>query len=56
MIIWEYVHETIGLHIWDIPAAAALLAAAVTGILHWRRQKRREKDHEEHLQEMEAAR
>lgn len=50
MQFYEFAHS-IGVHVWEIPALIVALAMIVVGLVHWRNQRKREKDFEKELEE-----
>lgn len=51
--IYNYVHDILGIHFWDIPAIIVLVVIAVIAILHTVRQKKRENDFEDEMKRNE---
>ena len=49
--LWDFFHS-IGFHFYTIPAFVVLLIAVIVGLVHWRRQKKRDDDHEDRLKEL----
>lgn len=49
--LWNFFHS-IGFHFYTIPALAVLLIALAAGLIHWRRQKKRDEEHEDRLEEI----
>lgn len=49
--LWDFFHS-IGFHFYTIPAFVVLLIAVIVGLVHWRRQKKRDGDHEDRLKEL----
>lgn len=45
--IYDYAHDVLNIHFWDIPAVIVLVLIAVIAVLHTIRQKKREHDFEE---------
>lgn len=50
MRFYEFAHS-IGVHVWEIPALIAAILIIVVVLIHWRNQRKREKDFEEALEE-----
>lgn len=42
--------HTIGLHLYDIPALVILVVMIIIGLVHWRNQKKRQKDFEDEME------
>lgn len=40
--LYEYSHQTLGMHLWDLPAFLAAIVTAAVVIVHSRNQKKRE--------------
>ncbi len=49
--LWNFFHS-IGFHFYTIPALVVLLIALGAGLIHWRRQKKRDEEHEDRLEEI----
>ena len=49
--LWNFFHS-IGFHFYTIPALVVLLIALAAGLIHWRRQKKRDEEHEGRLEEI----
>lgn len=49
--LWNWFHS-IGFHFYTIPAIAAALIALVAGLVHWRNERKRDRDHEDRLEEI----
>lgn len=41
---YEFCHHTLGVHMYTIPLIIAAVLAVVIGLLHWRKQSKREKE------------
>ena len=55
--IYQFVHESLGLCFWDIPAIAVSVIMVIVGLVHHRNQKKREDDYEKEREEkLEALR
>lgn len=50
----EFVHTTLGVCFWDIPALIVLIAIIVVFVVHVVKQNRREKEFEDELAERSA--
>ncbi len=48
--LYEYLHHTLGMHLWDLPALLVAIVTAAVLIVHSRNQKKREDDFNEELQ------
>lgn len=48
---YEFAHNSLGIHFWDLPALVAAVALVVVLIVHSRNQKKRENDFEEERKE-----
>lgn len=44
--IYDYAHDVLNIHFWDIPSIIVLVVIAVIAVLHTVRQKKRENDFE----------
>lgn len=49
--LYQFVHNSLGLHFWDIPALLVAVAMIIIAIVHGRNQKKREDKYEEERQE-----
>ena len=49
--LWNFFHS-IGFHFYTIPGLVVLLIALAAGLIHWRRQKKRDEEHEDRLEEI----
>lgn len=47
--IYDYVHDVLGIHFWDIPAIIVVILMIVIAVVHTIRQKKREKDFEDEM-------
>lgn len=45
--LYEFSHNTMGLHLWDLPALLVVVVTVVVFIVHSRNQKKREDDFNE---------
>lgn len=50
MQLYEFVHDTLGICFWTLPAAITALVMIVMGIVHGHNQKKRGKDFEKNLE------
>lgn len=41
---YEFCHHTLGVHMYTIPLIIAAVLAVVIGLLHWRKQSKREEE------------
>lgn len=48
---YEYAHNSLGIHFWDLPALAVAIVIIVVLIVHSHNQKKRENDFEEERKE-----
>ena len=48
---YEFAHNSLGIHFWDLPALVAAVALVVVLIVHSRNQKKRENGFEEERKE-----
>lgn len=48
---YYYWCHSIGLHLYDIPALIVLVLMIIIGLVHWRNQRKRQKDFEEEMEE-----
>jgi nicotinamide riboside transporter PnuC len=51
IIYLDTVFHNWGFHFYDIPALVLCLIMAITGLLHWLKQNKRDDDHEEELKD-----
>ena len=51
--LYEFAHD-IHIHFWDIPSITVLVLIAVIGIVHTRRQKKREEEFEEEMKKRQG--
>lgn len=49
--LYQFVHNSLGLHFWDIPALLVAVAMIIVIIVHGHNQKKRENKYEEERQE-----
>lgn len=49
--LYQFVHNSLGLHFWDIPALLVGVIMIVVFAVHRHNQKKREKDFEDELEE-----
>lgn len=50
MAFWNFTHGVLHMHVWMLPTIVLGVIMALTGWIHGRRQKKREKDYNEALQ------
>ena len=48
---YYYWCHSIGLHLYDIPALIVLVLMIIIGLVHWRNQRKRQKDFEKEMEE-----
>ena len=53
MKLWNFTHNVIGIHVYELLAILILILMVVFGLIHRNRQKHREKDYEKQLEEIE---
>lgn len=49
--LYQFVHNSLGLHFWDLPALLVAIVMVIVAIVHSRNQKKREDKFEEQRQE-----
>ena len=49
--LYQFVHNSLGLHFWDIPALLVAVAMIIVIMVHGHNQKKRENKYEEERQE-----
>ncbi len=47
---YEFCHQTLGVHMYTIPLIIAAVLAVLFGLLHWRKQNKREKEFQDELE------
>ncbi|MBM6990932.1 MAG: hypothetical protein I3I98_06010 [Mobilibacterium timonense] len=47
---YEFCHQTLGVHMYTIPLIIAAALAVLFGLLHWRKQNKREKEFQDELE------
>lgn len=45
--LYQFVHNSLGLHFWDLPALLVAIVMIIIAIVHSRNQKKRENEYEE---------
>ncbi|MSS20147.1 hypothetical protein [Pseudoramibacter porci] len=48
---YTFCHETLHIHMYTIPLIVAAALAVLFGLLHWRKQKKRQEDFEDEMEE-----
>lgn len=49
--LYQFVHNSLGLHFWDLPALLVAIVMIIIAIVHSRNQKKRENEYEEKREE-----
>ena len=52
MEFWNFVHNTLGLHVWFFLAVVLLAVMGIVALIHNKKQKDREKENEEALENL----
>ena len=52
MQFWNFVHNTLGLHVWIFLAFILLAVMLIVALVHHKKQKNREEDYEEELKKL----
>ena len=47
MVLWNFIHNTLGMHFWFLPALIFFIVVVVMFIVHAIKQKNRQNDEEE---------
>lgn len=49
--LYQFVHNSLNLHFWDLPALLVAIVIVIVAIVHSRNQKKRENEYEEKREE-----
>lgn len=52
--LYEFTHDTLGMCFWTLPALITAGIMVIVGLVHWRNQRKRDKEFEERMEQQEG--